>query len=1297
MSDKTTDVQPDKKRSFITQRKRWLFWRKPVEPLKPFALTDLAPKDDAHHDDKTKTYFRALRGALDNERVTNIAITGHYGCGKSSILRTYEKHFCDGHKFLNISLATFGQDDDPAKENGQGKSDNTQENKKLPKENEPQANSPKGKTENKACDDNEQKRTNYLVEHSILQQIVYQVPKASIPRSRFKRIGRPSSLSRTWHIFLLWGICLGAGIAVFRPDFFKPVTLLYPLITELPGWSNTILSLYSLGTIFIPVGLLFQFINTGALRRFRLKACELEMADDKDPSMLNKHLDEILYFFDATDYNVVVIEDLDRFGTPDVFTKLREINTLINQNRVANRGKGKKRSSRVVFIYAIKDEMFTGEERTKFFDMIIPVMPVVNFDNSRELLNRELSNILQEKEFKSLQNLIKEISRYIADMRLLYNIVNEFAVYRDRLNLKGLTDEELLALMAYKNIMPQDFAPLQVRRGLLFAYFKQKESCRKVIIAAQEKIIAKKRNELECAKQCALQSAQELRSVYIYHLQRLAVSDYPQYVAISAKIGNEWKPINDLMHDDLFLTLIQPNHIPVRTVYTHGGGPTVTVSTVELQKAVDESASYTERINLISLKSEGRTRVVENEIRCLEEDLVELKHAKLAQLMQRSEFTVPDAKEFLANINEHEFEKKKQLVEMLLRKGYIKEDYEAYLSYFYEGVLSNKGRVFVMAVQNGQDLDPDYELDRESILEVIEDRLTEHEVAIQATRNIYVLNYLLENNRVGDAIIAQFKVAPEISDILLLLLQKPDMAHKELVNTMFDRWPEFWGLIIDSDRITKVEADIYLSAMIKHANPNVIEKICNASNLDDYICSRSDFLRFTESFDTQRVLAFLDVVKPEFSGLSHFPKRSRIAEHIYEKGYYEVNADMLKLVYRTFVNDSMADDLPTLTQLLSGSDKPHYSRIMDNLEAFVDELSTMGGVLNREKEETAIWLLNNDDISHELRLKLASGQLPSITHLDDIDEDEAIWRQLIDTKSIIPSWENIWTYLTQMSDGELDKTLTTYIRDEEVASTLCGEIMKPDYLANGDNTPNLGLLLLHSTEFARKNYAQLMLAVPSDFTVISLASVNHAAIALLLDDKRVQFTPANYEIVRAKCHALLAAFVKDHMELFIEAVDELTIDGVDLYDIISLPYQRPERKKQIAEIVLRKGISGKLSAVADTLCGLFINDHAFAEGLGPETVSRILVALPEIRLKVEVLSFCIPWLEDEQIAAVLQSAGGDYAKLTEHGKRSTFPKNDRIETFATALKQRGFISRKVDKGATITLTTPFGARKSEVE
>lgn len=65
-------------------------------------FVDLAPTDEA---DKTGVYSEAILYATNNTKVSNIALTGPYGSGKSSIIQSFLKKY--RRPALQISLASF--------------------------------------------------------------------------------------------------------------------------------------------------------------------------------------------------------------------------------------------------------------------------------------------------------------------------------------------------------------------------------------------------------------------------------------------------------------------------------------------------------------------------------------------------------------------------------------------------------------------------------------------------------------------------------------------------------------------------------------------------------------------------------------------------------------------------------------------------------------------------------------------------------------------------------------------------------------------------------------------------------------------------------------------------------------------------------------------------------------------------------------------------------------------------------------------------------------------------------------
>ncbi|MCL4637737.1 MAG: hypothetical protein M5Z89_02010 [Olivibacter sp.] len=117
----------------------------------------------------------------------------------------------------------------------------------------------------------------------------------------------------------------------------------------------------------------------------------------------------------------------------------------------------------------MRDDIFAKDyrDRTKFFDLIIPIVPIISSSNSKDkfkfLLTKDAIEICELDEL-----FIEEASQHIQDMRLLKNIVNEFLVHWRLLRSNYHYDgNELLAAIIYKNLEPKDFAAFHENKGYL--------------------------------------------------------------------------------------------------------------------------------------------------------------------------------------------------------------------------------------------------------------------------------------------------------------------------------------------------------------------------------------------------------------------------------------------------------------------------------------------------------------------------------------------------------------------------------------------------------------------------------------------------------------------------------------------------------------------------------------------------------------------------------------------------------------------------------------------------------------
>ena len=106
------------------------------------------------------------------------------------------------------------------------------------------------------------------------------------------------------------------------------------------------------------------------------------------------------------------------------------------------------------------------------------------------------------------------LSLYIDDMRLLKNIYNEFIIYFNRLNITELDCNKMLAIIAYKNLFPRDFADLQLNQGFVFTLFSKKDSLIEAEIIEIKKAIDEKQQRLSSYKKEILASMRELNAAF---------------------------------------------------------------------------------------------------------------------------------------------------------------------------------------------------------------------------------------------------------------------------------------------------------------------------------------------------------------------------------------------------------------------------------------------------------------------------------------------------------------------------------------------------------------------------------------------------------------------------------------------------------------------------------------------------------------------------------------------------------------------------------------------------------------
>lgn len=408
-------------------------------------------------------YTEALDYAFGNSDIKNIAITGIYGAGKSTVWNTYV-HQKGLSNVITVSLGKYKnniKDDDSLKEVSLTKSTNSDSYCDYDKYSDE-----KQKADDIA-DDNR-------VERQLINQILSQIEPKKIPLSKY---GFKSNKS-------IWRICLQslAFLSIIcsillwltRDTFVPFVNELHKNFDEI-----SLMLLCSL-LLFVP---LFYYLyifyrgNKFRISKITFKGAEANVNDDKnDESVLDRDIKELVYLLRSSGTKIVVFEDLDRYNNTSIYTKLRELNFLLNHYVKIS---GDKKPVR--FIYMLKDSLFFSKNRTKFFDFILPIVPIVDSKTSEN----ELIELLKAVENAPDRSVLADISLYVDDMRLLKNIVNEYIVYSKIIPLGqiDLDSNKLFALITLKNIFPNEFGLLQEDKGFIITVFGKLEDNKKKVVS----------------------------------------------------------------------------------------------------------------------------------------------------------------------------------------------------------------------------------------------------------------------------------------------------------------------------------------------------------------------------------------------------------------------------------------------------------------------------------------------------------------------------------------------------------------------------------------------------------------------------------------------------------------------------------------------------------------------------------------------------------------------------------------------------------------------------------------------
>ena len=1086
------------------------------------AIDTLLPKKLGKAEDSYKSVIELdeVLSSAEKLRIKNIALTGPYGSGKSSVLITLREDFPKGRNYLPISLATLQANDESLEEQKEDFKNTESTKQQCPYKKEETKENP---TEN----------LNRKIEYSILQQLIYREKAETVPNSRFRRIVHLSKKKlRRYSICVV--LSLVCFLILFEPSFAR-VDSIYNFFSWGDTW-NLVFDFVAVGwllfMLFIVIRYVFRSYSNSKLNKLNLKDAEIEVVENN--SIFNRHLDEILYFFQVTEYDVVIIEDLDRFGTPNIFLKLRELNQLINESKIVGR--------HITFVYAVKDDIFKDEDRTKFFDYIITIIPVINPSNSKDKLKAALK--ANDCEDGISDDDLSEMALFVQDMRILTNIVNEYRQYRDKLcttNGAQLSKTKLLAMIVYKNYYPQDFALLHRRDGKVYQCLSSKRAFIKDALSK----IEERKKDLESKKQIFLSnlhlSIKELRLLCLY---KWSSNNIPQLGSIVIENNNySLEQISD--NDSLFEKILAMTSIQYRN---YGSSNYYSPSTYNGGiKSFFNRNRYFEREQLLKA-GDTPLKLLEKQIR---EDEIKIKSLRISELLRQ--YDLGEAETY-KNIGLSDMQ------DVFLRLGYIDEDYYDYISYFYPEMVSLEDREFLLNIKRQIKQPFDYHIDR--IKNVVKE-LKEYMFESDAILNIELLDYLVATEVYKD----KFEHIMSRLERDMAPLQFLSQYHTEgkQGNIVFKHYIEntnAWSNIIGWQN-TK-ERDNLIEAYLKYS-----------SKLDDvaqeWLNNHFEFLvNHIDGISLDRALILTR--NSDFTSLCY--GSDDLLDYVIENSNYEINLSNLVIITKHLC----AGDI-TITE-----ESLNYSRIKqtnnENFIAYVNNnISAVIVVLkNTNKDDSVdniLYILNSNDIESNVKKQYLTGAINRVVNFSEI-VSSALYDIAIGTRIVLPTWDNTSFYFGSCKE-EIPDIFYDYINyyAEELSQEKCPVSL--------DNTTDLYIDLFGNNQLSIENYKKLLPSFAGEFPQIDLlADLEHKRLSILISSGRVPFSQQVLAEIN-KTNAL-AEYISFHSKDFMQQLDwaynfnnknvqEILNSGTfsidEKYNIIGIiPFDIIQSSQSIANIVI---------------------------------------------------------------------------------------------------------------------------------
>lgn len=1178
----------------------------PLKSLRP------AKNIDGH-----SAYVDDITEAVANDDILNIALTGSYGSGKSSILRDF-KDSTKKNKVVQISFSSLGA-------NIQGYI-------------------------NKSDDDEHDKLNNLtnLIQKEIVKQILFKEKHKNIPYSKYKRVSSP----RLPLVFLNASLISIVLLAISFANGWLTQLFKVAAITEFSWQVALCADLFIISTSLIAI---FVLTLSGKIRIDKIGASSISLSLSGSASYFDEYLDEIIYFFEAGRYNVVIFEDIDRFESLYIFETLRQLNTILNNSEQIKQP--------VTFIYAIKDSIFAKEvvdakndhkersaNRTKFFDLIIPVVPFITNVNSQDhilqVFDSEYRDIIREP--------ASVVAKHITDMRLVVNIYNEFLIFKDKVVLpdSGLSLDKLFAVVAYKNWNLDEFEKV-----------KDGDSSIDKVIAAHSKYVDDRIRTINSeirSKESALKTVNAIteRSQSLGKVLTDYIADVLRQVQGSVQsysLNSTSYDLEDFTTEDFWSDIIKGGETSTLIItYRASTGYTqnLTLTAADISSICSDSLDKTQW-------DTKAVEAIENQIGLLRAEANKLPYQSIKELIQESP-------EFLAKLKELDGGNvvADEVGWQLIKAGYIDTEFVHYTSLYYSSSMSLKARSFLLnnVRLNKQSLHHKFESDDD--IQALLEKMGSTYLSDKSMYNISIVDYLLrEDDSRVDKIMANLAGGDTDDLQFISAYVKEGSEVTKFIQQIAARWDGIFAYITGDNEMDDKKKGRFISLAltagsesIKYkTNPSVKGFIeANKTNIQILTNDNQDSSAVN---DACRLLMQFGI---EFDTLDNLNEPAK--EAVKDYGLYTVNEQNM-----TSILGSPRVPLDTIKR----TNEYVYSHLLGHLREYADLFQ------NRADSEYALAGEDGfeaviDEVSKismdDLGLILGNADLSNCIVQDINKLGSDTWPLLVENVILSNTLSNVLTYF-ELSHAD-DKTVISDLLAEYLteAGTVVLDRDFAEYTA--ENVKTFVLAVLNSSKINVETTVNIVHdCYTEDYIDVSdIKPQNGSLYGALLSKDCIEDTQANFEAIRNLSWETKSSYIANSKK-FLEYIAALALTSDELNSIAEDGSIPDVVNEYIVDNIVT--YSAELSAMSAAHFAEFALRKS--KVLSADALKVILDGANK-ETSIKLIGLALNNLDFSDMLTLMPVVGGEYKKLSEKNKRPLFENTDYNLNLIARLKELGLVS-----------------------